>query len=185
MTLGYIIFLCVLAQFCRRMRAKRAKCTAEFAVAKNIDSQGVGWRAKLGSLFSRGPQIPKEDKVALTIEQLRNPQRVAILQGPVAVRRSIKKDEPIKEMLDNIGLTAKVLERYYGGDESKIPAIDYLGAKPAPVPLLPWYPFLQTGNEVKLTRPVSVSHCPLSTTGCRSSRVWPLAGPCRHIFFQV
>jgi fatty acid synthase subunit alpha len=45
---------------------------------------------------------------------------VAILQGPVAVRHSIKKDEPIKEMLDNVvsGLTAKVLER---GDESKIP----------------------------------------------------------------
>ena len=33
---------------------------------------------------------------------------------------SIKKDEPIKEMLDNVvsGLTAKVLKRYYGDDES-------------------------------------------------------------------
>lgn len=57
------------------------------------------------------------------------------LQGPVAVRHSTKKDELIKEMLDNVvsGLTAKVLERYYGSDESKIPAIDYLGVKPAPV----------------------------------------------------
>jgi len=49
--------------------------------------------------------------------------------GPVAVCHSIKKDEPIKEMLDNVvsGLTAKVLERFYGDDESKIHAIDYLG----------------------------------------------------------
>ena len=68
-----------------------------------------------------------------------DPQRVAILQGPVAVRHSIKKDEPIKEMLDNVvsGLTAKILERFYGGDESNIPAIDYLGVKPPPVPSLP------------------------------------------------
>jgi enoyl reductase-like protein len=48
---------------------------------------------------------------------------VAILQGPVAVRHLIKKDEPVEEMLDNVvsGLTAKVLECFYGGDESKIP----------------------------------------------------------------
>ena len=83
---------------------------------------------------------------------------MAILQGPVAVRHSIKKDEPIKEMLDNVvsGLTAKVLERFYGGDESKIPAIDYLGVKPAPVPSLPGAHVLRTSNEVKLTPPVSL-----------------------------
>lgn len=73
MTLGCVlIFVCVLALFRKRMRAKRAKRTAEFAAAKNIDSRGVGWRAKLGSLFSRGPRIPKEDKVALSIARLRN-----------------------------------------------------------------------------------------------------------------
>ncbi len=56
---------------------------------------------------------------------------MAILQGPVAVRHSTKKDEPIKELLDNVvsGLIAKVLERYYDGDESKIPVVDYLGMK--------------------------------------------------------
>ena len=83
---------------------------------------------------------------------------MAILQGPVAVRHSIKKDEPIKEILDNVvsGLTAKILERYYGGDESKIPAIDYLGVKPAPVPSLPSAHVLRTGDEVKLTPPVSL-----------------------------
>ncbi len=80
---------------------------------------------------------------------------MAILQGPVAVRHSIKKDEPIKEMLDNVvsGLTAKVLERYYGGDESKIPEIDYLGVKPAPVPPLHGTHVLRTSNEVRLTPP--------------------------------
>ena len=73
MTLGCVlIFLCVLALFRKRMRAKRAKRTAEFAAAKNIDGRGVGWRAKLGSLFSRGTRIPKEDKVALRVARLQN-----------------------------------------------------------------------------------------------------------------
>jgi fatty acid synthase subunit alpha, fungi type len=78
---------------------------------------------------------------------------VAILQGPVAVHHSIKKDEPIK---DNVvlGLTAKVSEHYYRGDECKIPTIDYLGVKPAPVPSLPGAHVLGTGDEVRLTPPV-------------------------------
>jgi fatty acid synthase subunit alpha len=80
---------------------------------------------------------------------------VAILQGPVAVCHSIKTDEPIKEMLDNVvsDLTTKILERFYGGDESKIPAIDYLGLKPAPAPSLPGAYVLRTCHEVKLTPP--------------------------------
>jgi enoyl reductase-like protein len=80
---------------------------------------------------------------------------VAILQGPVAVCHLIKMDAPIKEMLDNVvsGLTTKVLECFHGGDESKIPAIDYLGVKPAPVPSLPGAYVLRTGHEVKLTPP--------------------------------
>ncbi len=63
------------------------------------------------------------------------------------MRHSIKKDEPVKEMLDNVvsDLMAKVLERYCGGDESKIPAIDYLGVKPVPVPSLPDAHVLQSG----------------------------------------
>jgi hypothetical protein len=43
------------------------------------------------------------------------------------------------------GLMAKVLERYCGGDESKIPAIDYLGVKPVPVPLPPGVHVLRSG----------------------------------------
>ncbi len=78
---------------------------------------------------------------------------MAILQGPVAVRHSIKKDEPIKEMLDNVvsGLAARVLERYYGGDESKIPVVDYLGVKPSPISPLPDVNVLQSRTEAELT----------------------------------
>lgn len=77
MTLGCVfIFVCVLALFRRRMRAKRAKRTAAFAEAKNIDARGAGWRQKLGSLFSlpfsRDRQLSKEDKVALRVARLRN-----------------------------------------------------------------------------------------------------------------
>jgi hypothetical protein len=73
MTLGCIlIFLCVLALFRKRMRAKRAKRTAKFAAKKNIDGRGVGWRERLGFLFSRGQRIPKEEKDALRVAQLRN-----------------------------------------------------------------------------------------------------------------
>jgi fatty acid synthase subunit beta len=58
-----------------------------------------------------------------------DPQRVCILQGPVAVKHCVKVNEPIKEMLGNIDdkLKAKLLETYYDGDESKIPVVDYLG----------------------------------------------------------
>jgi len=60
-----------------------------------------------------------------------DPQRVCILQGPMAVKHSTVADEPIAELLGNIeGLLArKVLERFYGNDESKVPTIDYIGAK--------------------------------------------------------
>ena len=107
---------------------------------------------------------------------------MAILQGPVAVRHSVKKDEPIREILDNVmsGLTAKVLERYYGGDESKIPAIDYLGVKPAPAPLpsLPGAQVLRMGDEVKLTPPVSSSYLPSSLRGHLQGQGELLLGCC-------
>ncbi len=59
-----------------------------------------------------------------------DPQRVCILQGPVAVKHCVKANEPIKELLGNIDetLKAKLLETYYGGDVSKVPVVDYLGA---------------------------------------------------------
>lgn len=63
-----------------------------------------------------------------------DPQRVCILQGPVAVAHSKVKDEPIKDMFGKITevLVKKLLDRYYDGDISKVPVIDYLAPPPAP-----------------------------------------------------
>ena len=62
-----------------------------------------------------------------------DPQRVCVLQGPMAAKFSTVVDEPIKELLGNIeGLLArKILEKYYDNDEGKVPVIDYIGARPA------------------------------------------------------
>ncbi|KAL5526485.1 FAS2 [Sanghuangporus sanghuang] len=62
-----------------------------------------------------------------------DPQRVCILQGPVAVRHSKMKDEPIADLLGNIvsELSNRLLERYYSGDESKVRVADYLSKVPA------------------------------------------------------
>lgn len=73
-----------------------------------------------------------------------DPQRVCILQGPVAVAQAKVKDEPIKDMFGNItsSLVAKLLERYYGGDASNVPLADYL----APAPKVPSH-FVECAKE--------------------------------------
>lgn len=60
-------------------------------------------------------------------------QRVCILQGPMAVKHSKVVDEPIADLLGNIEglLTKYILERYYDNDESKVPTLDYIGARPS------------------------------------------------------
>ena len=62
-----------------------------------------------------------------------DPQRVCILQGPVAVKHCTKVDEPIAEMFGTIkdNLIKNVLEEVYGGDESKVPTVEYLAQRPA------------------------------------------------------
>ncbi|KIJ66907.1 hypothetical protein HYDPIDRAFT_174219 [Hydnomerulius pinastri MD-312] len=57
-----------------------------------------------------------------------DPQRVCILQGPVAVKHSKVKDEPVGELLGNVTakLVEKLLERSYGGDVTQVPTTDYL-----------------------------------------------------------
>ncbi len=117
---------------------------------------------------------------------------MTILQALLTVRYSIKKGERIEEMLDNVvsGPMAIVSEHYYGRDKSKIPAIDYLGMKPVPVPLLPGAHVLWTGSDhlfiaflfLMLARrlsstcsvtsptnsPFMVLHAPLDNKGTRS-----------------
>ncbi|SGZ13219.1 BQ5605_C028g10556 [Microbotryum silenes-dioicae] len=64
-----------------------------------------------------------------------DPQRVCILQGPVAVKYCTTTQQPIGEMLGEIesSLAKKLLDEFYGGDESKVPTIDYLAPEPKDV----------------------------------------------------
>ncbi|KAF2724973.1 beta subunit of fatty acid synthase [Polychaeton citri CBS 116435] len=57
--------------------------------------------------------------------------RVAILQGPMAVKFSTKVDEPIKEILDGVtnGHIKALTKDLYAGDASKIPVVEYFGGK--------------------------------------------------------
>ncbi|KAI6129042.1 hypothetical protein EDD16DRAFT_1516096, partial [Pisolithus croceorrhizus] len=61
-----------------------------------------------------------------------DPQRVCILQGPVAVKYSTVKDEPIKDLLGNINakLVDRLLALSYSGDLNEVPTIDYLAPEP-------------------------------------------------------
>ena len=57
--------------------------------------------------------------------------RTCILQGPMAVKYSNVVDEPIKNILDGIhhNHIKYLLRDVYGGDESKVPVIEYFGSK--------------------------------------------------------
>jgi fatty acid synthase subunit alpha, fungi type len=52
------------------------------------------------------------------------------------VKHSKVKDEPIKDLLGNVVsyLVEHVLDRYYGGDESTIPTVEYLSCPPPTLP---------------------------------------------------
>jgi fatty acid synthase subunit alpha len=65
-----------------------------------------------------------------------DPQRVCILQGPVAAKHATVKDEPIGELLGGIvsNLSKRVLDDYYGGDGKDIPVLEYLGGSTPQVP---------------------------------------------------
>lgn len=57
--------------------------------------------------------------------------RVAILQGPMAVKYSKIVDEPIKDILEGVhqGHIKSLTQDLYGGNEAKIPQIEYFGGK--------------------------------------------------------
>ncbi|KAJ3071925.1 3-oxoacyl-[acyl-carrier-protein] synthase [Podochytrium sp. JEL0797] len=63
--------------------------------------------------------------------------RVAILQGPVAVRHSHTVDEPVADILGGIyhGQIAAIKEKYYGNSDANIPVVEYLGVQPSAVAL--------------------------------------------------
>lgn len=57
--------------------------------------------------------------------------RTCILQGPMAVKYSKIVDEPVKDMLDGVHNShiKSLIQDVYGGDESKVPVIEYFGSK--------------------------------------------------------
>ena len=64
---------------------------------------------------------------------------MCILQGPVAAKWSLVKDDPVKDLLGNINKTLikRLLERKYGGNESAVPTVDYLAVAPQAAASLP------------------------------------------------
>ena len=59
----------------------------------------------------------------------RDPQRVCILQGPVAAKHSHTVDEPIADILGNIYKShiSSLTQVFYNGNTSAIPTVEYLG----------------------------------------------------------
>ncbi|KAJ2630931.1 fatty acid synthase alpha subunit Lsd1 [Coemansia sp. RSA 1290] len=97
--------------------------------------------------------------------------RVCILQGPVAVRYATKANEPVKDILDNIyqGQIAALLAKYYHGDQSEVPEVEYLGNEQT---LVKMPPFIQTEGD-KFILPSRKSQLPEPTQWLET-----LAGNC-------
>ncbi|KAF7342433.1 Fatty acid synthase [Mycena venus] len=91
-------------------------------------------------------------KAAEDIEAIfdQGPQHVCILQGPIAIKHSKVKDEPIKDLPGNINsaLIQRLLDFRYGGDESKVPTVDYLSVKPVAPPAVSNIKHTETNGEV-------------------------------------
>ena len=64
-----------------------------------------------------------------------DPQRVVVLQGPVAVKHACVANRPIKAMLGGVEdhIVKKLLEKYHDNDESRVAYIDYIGSIPATI----------------------------------------------------
>jgi len=80
-------------------------------------------------LFFKKDSLWQSEDLEAVVDQ--DVGRVAILQGPMAAKYSQKVDEPIKEILDSVhnGHIEFLTKDLYGGDESKIPAVEYFGGK--------------------------------------------------------
>ncbi|KAJ3389073.1 3-oxoacyl-[acyl-carrier-protein] synthase, partial [Entophlyctis sp. JEL0112] len=62
-----------------------------------------------------------------------DPDRVAILQGPVAVTHSNVVDEPVADILGSIykGQIAAIKKKFYNDSEAMIPIVEYMGTIPS------------------------------------------------------
>ncbi|KAH7093843.1 hypothetical protein BKA62DRAFT_761063 [Auriculariales sp. MPI-PUGE-AT-0066] len=84
--------------------------------------------ADFGVWFKKDSLWQSED-IEAVFDQ--DPQRVCILQGPVAVKHANVVDEPIANIFGNIdsALVKKILDRFYDGNASNVPEVDYVGAQ--------------------------------------------------------
>ncbi|KAJ2140431.1 fatty acid synthase alpha subunit Lsd1 [Coemansia sp. RSA 678] len=126
-----------------------------------------------GILMQKDTIWPSEHLEAV-VDQ--DPQRVGIQQGPVAAQYSTVVDEPVKTILDNIyhKHIAALTERLYGGDESRIPVVEYLGADPVAVNL-------PDSVTVRNSETERVFVLPKDTAQLPDTELWlqALAGPCK------
>ncbi|KAJ2180510.1 fatty acid synthase alpha subunit Lsd1, partial [Coemansia sp. RSA 551] len=113
------------AEFFKMLCKRRGQKPPMFVIDIGMD---------FGILIEKDSTWPSEHLDAV-VDQ--DPQRIGIQQGPVAARYSTVVDEPVKNILDNIyhKHIAALKERLYGGDEFKIPVVEYLGADPVAVDL--------------------------------------------------
>ncbi|KAL2121419.1 hypothetical protein VTJ04DRAFT_5446 [Mycothermus thermophilus] len=107
--------------------------------------------------------------------------RTCILQGPMAAKHSTKVDEPIKDILDGIhnGHIAGLKRDLYGGDDSKIPTIEYFGGtllEPEPVSQIDGL----TINRDKKKHTFRLSALPSAPLPSLESWISLLAGPTRN-----
>lgn len=96
----------------------------------------------------------------------RDPQRVCILQGPVAVKYCTTTHQPIGELLGGIenSLIKKLLHEFYSDDESLIPTIDYLAPAPRSV------------DEAAVVRDAHIAHSVEKTSSGGSKHTYNING---------
>lgn len=82
------------------------------------------------SIWFKKDSLWQSEDIEAVFDQ--DPQRVCILQGPVAVRYSKTTQQPVKELLGGIEqeLTQRLLDDFYGGKLDNVPTIDYLAPAP-------------------------------------------------------
>ncbi|PIA14341.1 fatty acid synthase [Coemansia reversa NRRL 1564] len=82
-------------------------------------------------IFLAKDTIWQSEQLDAIVDQ--DPQRVVIQQGPVAAQYTRTVDEPVKDILNGIyhGHIDLLLQSIYGGDISKVPVVEYIGADPS------------------------------------------------------
>ncbi|KAJ2832438.1 fatty acid synthase alpha subunit Lsd1 [Coemansia erecta] len=152
------------AEFFKMLCKRRGQKPPMFVIDIGMD---------FGILMQKDSIWPSEHLEAVVGQ---DPQRIGIQQGPVAARYSTVVDEPVKNILDTIyhKHIAALTERLYGGDESRIPVVEYLGADPVAVDLPDSVTVRNSESERVFVLPENTDQLP-------ETEVWlqAVAGPCK------